>query len=190
MIINKKDLTTVNGSRWNDYTSFGIPELHESVFNDSDAHLLENYLNDEIGIQSDMFNVEYMGYLTGKVLLKTSDIDKVIPHINTFLKSYKSACKASKTSKISKNHSDIDISKAADYYAHNNFEMDETNHYKALRQGFIAGVNWRQEMSYSEQDLREAFLHGLGSGKEQALYGDNAKGSMTYEMWFEQLKNK
>jgi hypothetical protein len=30
--------------------------------------------------------------------------------------------------------------KAAEYYAHNYFDMHETNNYKALKQGFEAGV--------------------------------------------------
>ena len=35
------------------------------------------------------------------------------------------------------------LEKAAEYYAHNNFEMHETNHYKALKQGFEAGAKWQ-----------------------------------------------
>jgi len=32
--------------------------------------------------------------------------------------------------------------KAADQYAHNYFDMHETNSYKELRKGFMAGVEW------------------------------------------------
>ena len=35
----------------------------------------------------------------------------------------------------------VDLNKEAEEYAHNNFEMHETNNYKALKQGFIAGGN-------------------------------------------------
>lgn len=34
------------------------------------------------------------------------------------------------------------IEKASEYYAHNYFEMHETNSYKELKRGFEAGVEW------------------------------------------------
>ena len=34
------------------------------------------------------------------------------------------------------------IEQAAEYYAHNNFNMHETNSYKELKKGFKAGVDW------------------------------------------------
>lgn len=37
------------------------------------------------------------------------------------------------------------IEEAAEHYAHNNFEMHETNNYKALKQGFEEGAKWQQE---------------------------------------------
>lgn len=37
------------------------------------------------------------------------------------------------------------IEKASEYYAHNNFDMHETNSYKELKKGFEAGVNWAIE---------------------------------------------
>ena len=46
----------------------------------------------------------------------------------------------------------------------------------------------QQERMYSEEDLRKAFENGVGSGKYQQEYG--IKGSMNFEDWFEQFKNK
>jgi hypothetical protein len=45
------------------------------------------------------------------------------------------------------------LEEAAEYYAHNYFDMHETNNYKALKQGFIKGAKWQQERSYSEEDV-------------------------------------
>jgi hypothetical protein len=55
---------------------------------------------------------------------------------------------------------------------------------------FSAGIEWQAERMYSEEDLREAFENGVGSGKYQEKYGDNARGSMSFEYFIEQLKNK
>ncbi len=64
--------------------NFGLQCLSEqNGFNDDLAIKLESYLDDN-KIYSDQFNVEYMGYLTGFV--KVDDINKIIPLINSFLK--------------------------------------------------------------------------------------------------------
>lgn len=55
---------------------------------------------------------------------------------------------------------------------------------------WIAGAKWAQERMYSEEDIREAFENGVGSGKYQAEYGDNAKGSMNFEYFIGQFKKK
>ena len=62
-----------------------------------------------------------------------------------------------------------------------------------IRNSFIAGAKWQQEQDknkYSKEDMREAFENGVGSGKYQAEYGDNAKGSMNFEYFIEQFKKK
>jgi hypothetical protein len=54
-------------------------------------------------------------------------------------------------------------------------------------------LKWQQEQDkkmYSEEDMREAFENGVGSGKYQAEYGDNAKGSMNFKYFIKQFKNK
>jgi hypothetical protein len=38
------------------------------------------------------------------------------------------------------------VEKAADHYAHNYFDMHETNSYKELKRGFIAGVKWAKKL--------------------------------------------
>jgi hypothetical protein len=53
---------------------------------------------------------------------------------------------------------------------------------------WIDGVKWQQERSYNEEDLKEAFINGVGSGKYQLKYGDNAKGCMNFEYFVNTLK--
>jgi len=43
------------------------------------------------------------------------------------------------------NRSNPTLDKAAEYYAHNYFDMHETNSYKELKKGFIAGVEWQRK---------------------------------------------
>lgn len=47
------------------------------------------------------------------------------------------------------------LEEASKYYAHNYFDMHETNNYKALKQGFEAGAKWQAERMYSEEDMKE-----------------------------------
>ena len=42
------------------------------------------------------------------------------------------------------------IEKASEYYAHNYFDMHETNSYKELKRGFEAGVEWAQKSDNKE----------------------------------------
>ena len=52
------------------------------------------------------------------------------------------------------------IEEAAEHYAHNWFNMHETNNYKALRDGFIAGAKYQAQQNkkmYSLEDLRNCF---------------------------------
>ena len=53
------------------------------------------------------------------------------------------------------------IEEASKYYAHNYFDMHETNNYKALKQGFEAGAKWQQERMYNEEDMKQAFFDGI-----------------------------
>jgi hypothetical protein len=46
---------------------------------------------------------------------------------------------------VIKEISDEEIEKEAEHYAHNYFNMHETNNYKALKQGFLACAQWYRE---------------------------------------------
>lgn len=76
------------------------------------------------------------------------------------------------------------LEEAAKYYAHNYFQMHETNNYKALNQGFVAGAKWQQEQDkkmYSKEDLRNAYRWGT-------LVNQGTKEH--FNEWFEQFKKK
>jgi len=73
------------------------------------------------------------------------------------------------------------LEQAIKYYAHNNFDMHDTNNYKALEKGFEAGAKWQQERSYSYKELLEI----LASYADWSLNGD-----CTYYDWLKQFKNK
>ena len=54
---------------------------------------------------------------------------------------------------------------------------------------FIAGAKWQQERSYSEEDMRGAFIAGGNSQiEEDDDYGTEYDAYM--EEWFEQFKKK
>lgn len=67
-------------------TSFAIEKLNVNNFDDDLAANLESFFMDEMQINADLFNVEYMGFLTGQVRIETSKIKSIIPIINEFLK--------------------------------------------------------------------------------------------------------
>jgi len=48
---------------------------------------------------------------------------------------------------------ETEIQEAAEYYAHNNFNMHDTNNYKALRDGFIEGANWQKQKMFTKKDM-------------------------------------
>lgn len=84
IILTEDDLSIFNIDK-NGWSAFGIECLTHVIFNDANAYNLESYLNDN-DIFADIFNVEYMGFLTGKIKIKTSEINTIIPFINEFLK--------------------------------------------------------------------------------------------------------
>ena len=53
---------------------------------------------------------------------------------------------------------------------------------------FKIGVEWQQERSYSEEDLREAFRQGQDNMDYSEIYGWDSK--LTEQEWFEQFKKK
>jgi hypothetical protein len=74
------------------------------------------------------------------------------------------------------------LEEAAKYYAHNYFEMHDTNNYKALKQGFEAGAKWQQEKMYSEEDMRKAFKSSSLTNMLDVYE--------SFEEFIEQFKNK
>lgn len=62
--------------------NFSIESLNESNFDDDKACLLEYFIEDNHQIFADEFNVEYMGFLIGRV---NCTKEKLIDIINEFL---------------------------------------------------------------------------------------------------------
>jgi hypothetical protein len=50
-------------------------------------------------------------------------------------------------------HKQETLEEASEYFAHNNFNMHDTNNYKTLKQGFEQGAKWQQERMYSEEEV-------------------------------------
>lgn len=47
----------------------------------------------------------------------------------------------------------MELEKLAEHYAHNYFDMHETNNYKALKEGFLAGYKTAQKELYTKEDI-------------------------------------
>jgi hypothetical protein len=81
------------------------------------------------------------------------------------------------------------LEEAAERYAHNYFNMHETNNYKALKQGYEAGAKEMAERMYSESDKIMKFLN-----TEKELKLSDAKTieriKWYFETYFEQFKKK
>jgi hypothetical protein len=84
VLLTKDDFSLINGLR-NGMTSFAIQTLSEDIFDDELAQNLESFF-EEKQMFADLFNVGYMGFLTGKVRIETLEIENIIPIINEFLK--------------------------------------------------------------------------------------------------------
>jgi hypothetical protein len=83
--LTEDDLSLVNVEHYG-MTSFAIEKLNVNNFDDDLAANLESFFMDEMQINADLFNVEYMGFLTGQVRIESSKIKSIIPIINEFLK--------------------------------------------------------------------------------------------------------
>ena len=73
---------------------------------------------------------------------------------------------------------------ASEYFAHNNFNMHNTNNYKALKVGFEEGAKWQQERSYSEENMIN-FVEFVSQ-----YYADDSMENSTMKELLEQFKNK
>ncbi len=65
-------------------------------------------------------------------------------------------------------------------YAHNNFNMHETNNYQALKQGYEAGATEMANKMYTEKDLRDAYNYGMFAVTSGRNFND----------WFKNFKKK
>lgn len=65
-------------------------------------------------------------------------------------------------------------------YAHNNFNMHETNNYQALKQGYEAGATQMANKMYTEKDLRDAYNYGMFAVASGRNFND----------WFKNFKKK
>jgi hypothetical protein len=75
------------------------------------------------------------------------------------------------------------LEEAAEKYAHNYFNMHETNNYIALKQGYEAGAKEMAERMYSEKEVIAILYQQL---KALDFYGIDFK----FGDWFEQFKKK
>lgn len=75
---------------------------------------------------------------------------------------------------------DLSIEEAAEKYAHNNFNMHETNNYQALKQGYEKGAKIMQQILFNDDDMREAYSMGMFA----VTSGRNFKD------WFSKFKKK
>jgi hypothetical protein len=81
-----------------------------------------------------------------------------------------------------------EVEDAAEHYAHNWFNMHDTNNYKSLRDGFIAGAEWQAKRMYSKKEV--VSIHQdweLFFNKQDSF---NGKDDLTFEEWFEKFKKK
>jgi len=76
------------------------------------------------------------------------------------------------------------LEEAAKKYANKNGDIPTTELEDAIfKQGFIDGAKWQQERSYSEEEVH--LILGSYSAHKTAFSHE-----YTYDMWFEQFKNK
>jgi hypothetical protein len=75
---------------------------------------------------------------------------------------------------------DLKIEEAAEKYAHNHFNMHETNTYQALKQGYEMGASVTQNILFNQDDMRDAYSMGMFA----VTTGRNFKD------WFSKYKKK
>lgn len=82
-----------------------------------------------------------------------------------------------------------ELEEASKKYAHNYFDMHETNNYKSLLNGFIEGAKWQEKNSDKKYSEEEVIY--LLSEREINLNLFNSIFDYQYtKEWFEQFKKK
>ena len=79
------------------------------------------------------------------------------------------------------------LEEASEYFAHNNFNMHDTNNYKALKTGFEKGAQWQAERSYSEEEMC-LLIAEYQEYLKRTFHPEFSQA--TFKQWFEQFKNK
>jgi len=74
------------------------------------------------------------------------------------------------------------LEEASVNFAHNYFEMHESNNYQALKLGFKEGAKWQAERSYSEFEAKSRLI--------KLRHDILIKGDIDLEKWFEQFKKE
>ena len=84
------------------------------------------------------------------------------------------------------------IEEAAERYAHNYFNMHETNNYKALKQGYEAGAKEMAERMYSDEEVYDLLVEWTAyqNGFPRVDEDEIPNGFMSFNQWFEQNKKK
>ena len=88
------------------------------------------------------------------------------------------------------------LEEAAEKYAHNYFNMHETNNYIALKQGYEAGAKEMAERMYSEEDMINfnQWVAIMYPNQHKFLITSDKRGFYTTKelltKWFEQFKKK
>ena len=73
------------------------------------------------------------------------------------------------------------LEEASQYYAHNYFDMHETNNYKALKQAFEAGAKWQAERMYIDMQEYAEFCVQCDRKEMPLIFAKD---------YFEQFKKK
>ena len=118
-----------------------MKEYKVKVYSDrTEWYNLEDQLHREDGPAMEYENGYKAYYLSGKLHREDGP---AIEWGNEYKSYFINGKKLTKEEFNNRNNPTLD--KAAEYYAHNYFDMHETNSYKELKKGFIAGVEWERK---------------------------------------------
>jgi len=77
------------------------------------------------------------------------------------------------------------LEEASVNFAHNYFEMHESNNYQALKLGFKEGAKWKSERSYSKEEVEDIVNKTVNIFC--SYFSEDLKQKVATE-WFEQFK--
>jgi hypothetical protein len=82
------------------------------------------------------------------------------------------------------------LEQAAEKYAHNYFNMHETNNYIALKQGYEAGAKEMAERMYSEKEVYSILEQAMKDCYRYELEEHYSGDYRNLKEWFETFKKK